>query len=831
MRSRGNSGRSAVKCPKCSTAIPLPSDGHSSTPRAGHHQAALPPSPPKRPTNPGDSDDTADDRPKASDAQLRKMLLRAKRKRSDESNESRVRGGLADRTIPDLKTPPSDDTDPDYGMDVTMPIGRGAVTAAELGTDSRSRGDFGADRAGERVGAATIKRTRHDTPRAGAKVPAPSLRAPSAPPAIERPVVDEPTYTGPMPGRTPHITPSGSDLSRFLEPGDYLVRVEDSVYEPVSEKDLVRLLNAGVFFAIDELCPKKDNRWIPISSPELFADLKGRLAHRAHHMLARVVKPQPASDFGRPAPDEPEPPPVEQLSQPQAMPQPAFELSTSLGEPSEPVEAPPTQPSVIVDEEAAVPEQPTAPSKKRLLMLVVPLVMVLGVVFVGIIAMVVPGATDWMAASSDGATLEDIDAGNLEVLGKNDGPADPVPAFQSAFSGVAGAHAYADSIDGMLSVANEVGDEEASMTLAFEKWKRQPSSVEARPLIEKLMARKRWQAARQVANWTAVSDGDSDELTAVINTSLEKQFQAEEEALEISTDRFTRIVRVDPGHRPALILQDTSGAQWTVWPDLGEREWRNDIAVYRLCQLIVCHFRIAETREVVLSKKTLRKLADASDAGANEMTTKLLPDFAWGGNGEVSGSIRPLPTGAPWPIELSQIWRPWLTAGSGLAPLQDDVREAHHQFAFFGAERVYPELQGVSARQLARQVSSILLVDYLVNNWNRFAPNEENWGSRTNIDDGLVYSVEDSAAFFDGDSVRVRGRFSWSKRFSRATVESLKNLKEDRAEQLLFPNATKAEKDKLDDLWQQRTRALRRISKLVKKYGADDVYALDGASR
>lgn len=777
MRSRGNSGRDAVKCPKCGVKIPLPGDPAEASGQAESSQTSERPATTKR------------------DAELRRMLLRAKKKASDPGAPS---GRGADRTVPDIAVPP-DDTSPDYGMDQTMPMGRNAMTARDLGTSN-----FGHTERDDRRGAETIRRNRQDTPRAAA-IKSISRGRPQPPPAIQRPVVDEPTYTGPMPGRTPHITPSGSDLSRFLTPGNYLVRVEESVYEPVSEKDLVRLLNAGVFFAIDELCGE-DGKWIPISSPELFSDLKGRLAHRAHHMLARVVPPKPAAQFDRPAdPDD---------------------VVAALDD------GPTSAPSVIVDDIASTPEPPAgaAPTsrRKRLALLVVPLLGLLGIVFVGVVMLFVPNASDWASGlvASTPAEFGD-DASSLTILSEEDaGVIDPVPAFQLAIAGIHSSYSVADSIDGMLNYAQEIGDDTAATLLAFEKWKRKPSSVDANPLVEKLMAREQWVAARQVANWVVVTHGASAELATVIETSLRRQFEAET-VVDITTERFARLVRIDAGKRPTLILQDHRGTNWTVWLDLGQKAWRNDIAAYRLCQLMVCHFRIPETRQARIDKETFLELARSASDDSRDMAEKLQSDFDWDSDGGVKGSIREVPDGAPWPIELSQIWRPWLTAGSGLTKLDDDVEHAHTQVAFFGADKVYPELRGMNARQLARQVSSILLFDYLVNNWNRFAPAEENWGSRTRIDNGLIYSLEDSAAFSEGDSVRVRGRFSWSRRFSRATVESVKELNKDHVEEFLFPNATKDDKDKLEEMWKQRTRALRRINQLVKKYGADDVYALD----
>jgi hypothetical protein len=408
-------------------------------------------------------------------------------------------------------------------------------------------------------------------------------------------------------------------------------------------------------------------------------------------------------------------------------------------------------------------------------------------------------------------------------------PIDPTPAFQSAEAAVRSARDVADTIDGLLYGAKAAGDEDAITTLSWMKWQREPTAVDSEELTRRLMERSEWQNARRVANWLIATRGESKRLRKLVDRSIERQF-AEETVVNVNAGRFKRIVGIDTGHRPALFLEDGDGARWVVWPDLGQHEWRDDIAVYRLCQVMVCHFEIPETRPMTMRRKAWRALVKASDKPVAEMARRLRGDFDWEKK-RVGGSIRRIPDAVPWPIEATAIWRPWLTAGTSPKDLAADAEEGHLRIAFVGAEKVFPELQGIAARQMARQISSMLLVDFLVGNWNRFAPREDQWGSRTSIDHGLIYSLDDTAAFLGEGSVRVKGRFSWVQRFSKATIDSLERLRAEDVDALLFPDATKEEKKKLEMLWSQRRRALRRVGKLVKEYGADDVFALDRPPR
>ena len=855
MRARGANAPSRVKCPKCGTRIdvpppslpepeepptdpsrkalpPLPPLPSKSAPKPGPARPRVPQAPRQQPAQQQPSRQQPARRTQTTDDELRQLLKKAKRRRRSEPNVS-VAPAIAtppdaDETQPDLPTnvgadtDPGVQTDPELGM-MTMPMGRHALTAQDLGTSGRDTRTQAPEPA-RKPNNDLPRRPRRETPRAGLSATSAGLvPRPVAPAGVEAPYVDEPTYRGPMPGKKPDITPSGSDLSRFLEPGRYLVRVDESVYDSVSEKELVTLLNAGVFFAIDEL-RRDDEEWVAISAPDLFAGLRDRLAHRAHHMLARVVKPRPASDYGRPPPPSEAPPSIIVDSNIHAMPSEEdlakLEADAAAQDESQP---PPTVPEQAADKRK---------SNTRKVLLVAGVLGFMGLSAVGTAAMFAFGDGTIIAGPADGedagqtAELE-IDAGQLGVLSREDvDTLDVIPAFQSAFASVESAHAVADSIEGKLLTARSTKDGRLAAKLEYELWKRDPSSNDPQKLSANLMAHKLWQPARQVANWGIATGDASPQLPEVVRTSLESQF-AEDKLVEITADRFDRIVDVVIGKRPSFVIADKSGAHYKIWPDLGNRAWRNDIAAYRLCEMLVCHFRIPETNAAVIDKAAYEEIVSRSEGSAHEMGTTLQPEFDWQG-GKLRASIRRMSNGVPWPIELSQVWRPWLTAGAGVGALEDDVEVAHQSIAFYGAHRVYPEVRGMQARSLARQVSSILLFDFLTNNWNRFSPVEENWGSRTWIDAGLIYSVDDSAAFYVGDSRRVNGRFTWTKRFSRATIESLKALDEKQAGALLFPNAEDGDKEKLESLWKQRSKALRRIKSLVKKYGVDDVYALDG---
>lgn len=867
LRSRPkDANRRTVKCPKCGTAIPLPKASGNPpppTPNAPRSSSDEP-----RASAPSDETQEEDALPttRTSDKDLRAMLRKVKRKQSTSDSTAARRGSddpdpaesditqptldLPDKTRPDHPSVPMPSPEQNPGAEVgeaTMPIGQMAFTADELGTsDDARRSGGGGGRHGRQS-----KRQRVDTPRAGAQMAnlsRPSRARPEPPEgATPPPKVEEPTYTGPVPGRTPKITPTDHELERFLKPGNYMVRVEDIVYAPVTERALADIVDAGVILGVDEIADE-DGMWSAIDTGDLLGGIKARLSHRAHHILSRVAEKTPASEYGRPpaalpqtetpAPQGPDAGPANEAGRTNEMAQ------QPMNEGPDGARATKSATELNVAKTGAMPQESASPPpKKKRRWLLLPLaLLLLGAVGAGAAWLAAPDAVEqWVTrianredvrslvgvppADRDPQQTETVDAGPAE---RDAGDVDPAPVFQSAVAAVVSAHAVANSIDGLLYGARDAGDEEAVTTLSWMKWQREPGSVDGDELADRLMERGDWRNARRVANWLIATRGESDRLKEIVSKSLERQF-AEHTVVKVTPKRFPRLVDVDPGHRPALFLQDSEGARWAVWPDQGEDDWRGDIAVYRLCQLMVCHFEIPETRPMTMTRKTWSALIKSADESVAGMAKRLRSDFDFEKK-VLHGSIRRLPTDAvPWPIEATSIWRPWLTTGS-MSPteLAADAKDGHLRVAFLGAEKVLPELEGVNARQLARQISSMLLVDYLVGNWNRFAPREDQWGSRTWIDQGLIYSVDDSAAFLGDSSVRVKGRMSWSQRFSKATIDSLEQLEEDQVNDLLFPDADKAEREKLDRFWAQRRRALRRVGKLVKEYGAEDVFALDG---
>jgi hypothetical protein len=130
-------------------------------------------------------------------------------------------------------------------------------------------------------------------------------------------------------------------------------------------------------------------------------------------------------------------------------------------------------------------------------------------------------------------------------------------------------------------------------------------------------------------------------------------------------------------------------------------------------------------------------------------------------------------------------------------------------------------------REIARQLSRLLLTDYLLNNWGRFASQAPDFGSRNHIAEGRFVTVRTDTAFQLRNSTRVKGRFRWTSRFSRDAIDAIEMLKRGDLADHLFPETRAVERNKMEIFWNQRDRALQRVDALVGQYGRDTVFVFE----
>jgi hypothetical protein len=263
-----------------------------------------------------------------------------------------------------------------------------------------------------------------------------------------------------------------------------------------------------------------------------------------------------------------------------------------------------------------------------------------------------------------------------------------------------------------------------------------------------------------------------------------------------------------------------------------ENGWRTSIASYRLCQILVCNFHIPRTRPARIDKATFDALTENGTAENNNVESANQLDWtSEDGKKYVYGALQdPVQKPARFPIEDIDIWRSWLLPGSDDDMANTSATQAlseleGHPQGFF--EPLADHLGQTSLQQLAAQLSSVLVFDFLTNNWSRFQSGDDNWGTHLHLADGHLVSLHNGNAFQPRASTRIKGRFSWTSRFSKDTIASLRLMTPELVSEKLFPNTTPDEKARLDVFWSQRDAVLERIDQLESTHGSKQTLAFE----
>lgn len=346
-----------------------------------------------------------------------------------------------------------------------------------------------------------------------------------------------------------------------------------------------------------------------------------------------------------------------------------------------------------------------------------------------------------------------------------------------------------------------------------------------------------YRRARRVA-LTGVSEFPDDD--AFIDTHR----RAVEDDERLYTYEFTELT--DPTDFRADGLYDVADHRGIILERADERflfkprrdgqnmQWRAEIASARFCELVVCHFEVLDIGPALATREFFEDLDADSDLQA------LAAEASWESieiDGEqveaVRGSLETIPDSRPaaFPIEYRPLWRDWLTAGSATdfaaASLVDTIDTLEDLDDGRFHQNLADAAGDVPTGRLARSVSSLLMFDYLTNNWERFATRTEDYGRNNPVGDASLISRHNGHAFQPRASRRVRERFEWTSRFSASTVSTVRALDRETTYEVLFPRQTTGEQRRLDVMWDQRDEMLDRVDELVSRHGRDDVLLFD----
>lgn len=259
---------------------------------------------------------------------------------------------------------------------------------------------------------------------------------------------------------------------------------------------------------------------------------------------------------------------------------------------------------------------------------------------------------------------------------------------------------------------------------------------------------------------------------------------------------------------------------------------RSEIAAYRLCPRIKCGFNVPINYPVYFDYQQFSglyaRIATNPKSEFKEITPTRLPDKS----ARVEGTFKEwIPDFADFPIEFYSIWTPWLDGTTTREELlktpatsileRIEKRHVHGQKTAQGLLKHFGEL---STYGLAKQISNLLVFDFLINNWDRFSGVKSFYGVNCQFANGAFMSIDNGAAFPVTPQAKPDKWLKSIRRFSRATHRAILELEADqqRVNDYLFLDPSPVEVKRLETFWNQRELYLDYVQECIDKYGESE---------
>ncbi|GEM_PF-4362578 len=567
-----------------------------------------------------------------------------------------------------------------------------------------------------------------------------------------------------------------TDILDVLGKGQFRLRVEGIIYEPVDKYGLTQLIKGGVLLGAEDIA-EAGGDWMPISKHPVFGELRKRMAAEAHALLAKVTGSVDRSTFqGEDSAEGQETEILDNLSgvlEEGRKTQQETHSDIILND-DRPTAPPLTEDSDTSFEDVDLVsdssvlrslEEPDAQTKRE------PEVQKTMQMF-AMKREKLP--EDILPTQNLPSSLDDtIDVALVEISEiQDEAPKkkSPVGLFLAIFliAGllIAGV-IYADSL-GYLDSLKGV---QATPTTPDKKEK-----PKEKPPIEKAQKNTldKIQEVKKEGVEAKKKDGKK--------TTIVKENSPSEKITGLDGMAF---ISKASGKAKALIFEKEKN-RFILIPETEPKGLDKILAAQKMCELLHCPFNQNKVNVITIDGGDLKEWD---------------PRFTSAKGQKVRAFIQPI-SKESFSIANVNKWRS--TLGS-----TKNAKKGDHTF----------DKTKVSNLHFARQLSGVLLRDYLVNDWNRF----ERKPSHLGVDkDGLVDQVS-NVAFGLRASGRVKGRFSWTAVFPSEMVEELRKLKKETTLELLFPNASAKDKSRFNVFWKQRNSALKRIDALIAESGKGNV--------
>ena len=280
-----------------------------------------------------------------------------------------------------------------------------------------------------------------------------------------------------------------------------------------------------------------------------------------------------------------------------------------------------------------------------------------------------------------------------------------------------------------------------------------------------------------------------------------------------------------------LIKDKTTIAAYKPFQKRFQSNYRSEIAAYRLCPVMKCGFDVPVNLPVVFEFQEFSRLYARNASNPKAEFTEIIPTLNGDGSHRVDGTFKQwIPEYADFPIELKSLWRAWLNPGTTREDLQrpaseivPEVAKKHELGARF-ADKLAPHLENLTKYELARQISNLIVFDFLVNNWDRFSGVPKLYGINCQIVHGRLMSIDNGAAFAKTPNSKPRQHLEQIQRFSRLTYDAIRAFDKESLTKALFPSPSPMELEKIDTFWALRDAYLNYVEQCIEKNGEDETF-------
>jgi hypothetical protein len=614
----------------------------------------------------------------------------------------------------------------------------------------------------------------------------------------------EPQAGHPKP-QAAHPEPQAAHLTPADRDGPWPIRVDDVVYDPVDEDGLATLLKSGVWLEVIELEASRGG-WIPLEAHPVYPEVRRRLLRQTQRIVEKVTTgewerdatPEPAA----PKPAVPKPAVPEPAVPKPAVPKPAAD------EPAAPKPAvdEPAVPEPAVPEPAVPKPAVPKPRRPRWIGRLTRAMWILANIAVGAalgVYLFAPNGPD----EPDGAPGAAGDAPVLETPLHSA----PTPAH------------WQEAID---SARGHVAEASRADTFA-----------------RALLAEERFELARELLIEAMVATSVRPHLKEAFNEALAADPALRQEVVTLGVDEKIDSIRaLGGGHSVTLRMTQRGQNAFAYKPaqqawGFDGHGWRVEVAAYLLCELISCPFEVPLNRPARISREHFEELYGRIDGDWQATYTERFEELVWEEEAGPDGVRREylygtlkdwVPRFVDWPIEYTDVWEDWLDVRFHPANLDEPFADAlapleeHADGAFY--DKILAEDSQPQLRDVARQISALLVFDYVTHNFDRFSSKPEYYGVNNQYADGTFISLDNGAAFPLKALEDMDPRIELTTRFSHRMLTALRALSADAVDEILFPDASSVERRRLELFWQQRDKLMQRVDALIAHYGEERVF-------